>query len=229
MNKRTICLGLTQSARQEVMQHSAFPVCICKLTLAWISSETSTKLLGMPTYPDRSSSQLWTSSHPTCLSAVRCRLVTHVTLRQLPTSQSLCLTHWLAFPSYFRTRRDLEFKSFVWFRAKTKGSSAWRTTYLVLHCSLFIGANFSFFYFLCVVSSVYSSTSDSDTRLTCCLDQKHNVGRWRISHIIRGHNQPSGTVESPWSLRKADILPHLHVEMILLKEGFYKWKLQLFN
>ncbi len=53
-NKRTICLGLTQSVRQGVMQHSAFPVCICRLTLAWISSETSTKLLGMPTYPHRS-------------------------------------------------------------------------------------------------------------------------------------------------------------------------------
>ena len=72
--KRTICLGLTQSARQGVMQHSAFPVCICRLTLAWISSETSTKLLGMPTYPDRSSSLLWTLTHAN--SSLCCRMST---------------------------------------------------------------------------------------------------------------------------------------------------------
>ena len=37
------------------MKHSAFPVCICRLTLTWISSEISTKLLGMSTHLDRSS------------------------------------------------------------------------------------------------------------------------------------------------------------------------------
>ena len=31
------------------------PLCICRQTLAWISSEISTKLLGMPTHLDRSS------------------------------------------------------------------------------------------------------------------------------------------------------------------------------
>ena len=31
------------------------PLCICRLTLAWISSKISTKLLGMPTHLDRSS------------------------------------------------------------------------------------------------------------------------------------------------------------------------------
>ena len=92
-NKRTICLGLTQSARQGVMQHSAFPVCICRLTLTWISSETSTKLLGMPTYPDRSSSLV-----PTGLSTVRCRLPSRVTLRQLLPRVPLHTSLLLAFP-----------------------------------------------------------------------------------------------------------------------------------
>ena len=59
-------------------------------SLAWISSEISTKLLGMPTHLDRSS--LWTLSHATSLSDVRCRLATRVTLRQLPSSEFLCLT-----------------------------------------------------------------------------------------------------------------------------------------
>ena len=102
--KRTICLGLTQSARQGVMQHSAFPVCICKLTLAWISSKTSTKLLGMPTYPDWSSSLPWTSSHPTGLSAVRCWL-------PCPSStaffESLCPTPFSHSLTHFRSLWDL--------------------------------------------------------------------------------------------------------------------------
>ena len=59
-------------------------MCICRLTLAWISCETSSKLLGMPTYPDRSSTLLWTSSHPTGLSAVRCRLPFSSSFVQLP-------------------------------------------------------------------------------------------------------------------------------------------------
>ena len=34
-------------------------------------------------------------------------------------SEFLCPTLWLAFPSYFQSRRYLESKPFVWFRAKT--------------------------------------------------------------------------------------------------------------
>ena len=61
------------------------------------SSENSTTLLGMPIYPDRSSSLLWTLSHAnlslccpvsTALSVVRCQL-----LLRIPLSNSL-----LAFP-----------------------------------------------------------------------------------------------------------------------------------
>ena len=81
-------LGLTQSARQGVMQHSTFPVCICSLTLALISSETYTKLLGMPTYPDRSSSLLWTLPHAN--SSLCCPVSTALSVvrRQLPSSSS---------------------------------------------------------------------------------------------------------------------------------------------
>ena len=85
-NKWTICLGLTQSTKQAVMQHTAFPVCLCRLTLAWISSETSTKLLGMPTYPDRSSSLLWTLSHANLSLCCPVSTALSVVHRQLPSS-----------------------------------------------------------------------------------------------------------------------------------------------
>ena len=70
----------------------------------------------MQTYLDRSSlTALDPNSCQLVTSAVRCRLATRVTLRQLPSVSSLVpllsrsLTH-------FRSRRD---QAFVWFRAKT--------------------------------------------------------------------------------------------------------------
>ena len=95
------------------------PVSIYRLTLAWIFSETSTKLLGMPPYPDQSSSVLWTLSHANLSLCCPVSTALSVVRRHLPSSQSLCLTLWLAFASYFRSRGDLEFKPFIWFRAKT--------------------------------------------------------------------------------------------------------------
>ena len=113
-------LGLNQSARQGVMQHSAFPVYICRLTLAWISSETSTKLLGMPTYPDRSSSLLLDPlSCRLVTSAARCRLATRVTLRQLPSSSPFVqLPSRVPLPTSGHAETS-SLKAFVWFRAKT--------------------------------------------------------------------------------------------------------------
>ena len=118
-NKRTICLGLTPSARQGVMQHSAFSVCICRLTLAWISSETSTKLLGMPTHPDRSSSLLWTLSHAN--SSLCCPVSTALSVvrRQLPSSSSFVqLPSRVPLPTSGHAEISSP-KPFVWFRAKT--------------------------------------------------------------------------------------------------------------
>ena len=113
------------------MWHSAFPLCICGLTLACISSETSTKLLGMPTYPDRSSSLLWTLSHPN--SSLCCPVSTghsrHPSQLFSPFVQlfSRSLTH-------FRSRRDRRLRHLFGFAPKqTKGPSASRTTYIVLH------------------------------------------------------------------------------------------------
>ena len=118
-NKRPICLGLIQSARQGVMQHSAFPVCICRLTPMWISSETSTNLLGMPTYPDRSSSQLWTLSHANSSLCSPVSTALSVVCRQLPSSSSFVqLPSRVSLPTSGHAEISSP-KPFVWFRAKT--------------------------------------------------------------------------------------------------------------
>ena len=112
-------LGFTQSARQGVMQHSAFPVCICRLTLAWISSETSTKLLGMSTYPGRSSSLLWTLSPANSSLCSPVSTALSVVRRQLPSSSPFVqLPSRVPLPTSSHAEISSP-KPFVWFRAKT--------------------------------------------------------------------------------------------------------------
>ena len=98
-------LGLTQ-----VQKGSYVTLCMCRLTLAWVSSENSTTLLECWLILTCLPSLLWTSSHPTDLSPVWCWLVTRVTLHQLlpraPLSNSL-----LAFPYPLPVTRDLESKT----------------------------------------------------------------------------------------------------------------------
>ena len=107
---------------------------IYKLTLAWISSENSTTHEEYWLILTRLPSLLWTSSHPTALSAVRCRL-------PCPSSVANCLLRvpfsnfLLAFPYPLpvtpRSRVQNPFSGFA--PKQTKESSAWRTSYLVLH------------------------------------------------------------------------------------------------
>ena len=112
-------------------------LCICRLTLAWISSEISTKLLGMPTHLDRSSltaAELYLIRLVT--SAVRCRLhlPLSVACRQL-FSGFLCPTLWLVFPCLLPVASEISSPNpLSGFAPKqTKESSAWRTTYIVSH------------------------------------------------------------------------------------------------
>ena len=109
-NKRR--LGLTQVQEGWFCDtlHSS-PLCICRLTLARnfykATRNTYSTWLVFPHC-------CWTLSHATDLSDVRGRL-------PLPAafSEILCPTPWLVFSSYFQSRRDLEYKPFVWLRAKT--------------------------------------------------------------------------------------------------------------
>ena len=109
------------------------PLCICRLILAWVSSEISTKLLGMPTHLDQSSlTAAGLSRMPNGLSAVRCRLGTRVTLRQLTSLSSFVqLLTRVPLPTSGHVE-DHGLRSLFGFAPKqTKGSSAWWTTYIV--------------------------------------------------------------------------------------------------
>ena len=115
------------------MQHSAFPVCICRLTLAWVSTETSTKLLGMPTYPDRYSSLLWTLSHANSSLCCPVSTVLSIVRRQLPSSSFVQLSDWRSLPTSGHVEISSPNPLSGFAPKQTKGSSAWRTTYIVLH------------------------------------------------------------------------------------------------
>ena len=109
---------VNSSARRELC-NTAFSVCMCRLTLSWILAkilqhhkECQPILIGLL-------SLVLDSLMPTGLSAVLCRLPPSVVPRQLPTSQSLCLT---LFSRSLTTSGHVEIacpKPFVWFRTKT--------------------------------------------------------------------------------------------------------------
>ena len=92
--------------------------------LAWISSEISTKkmgMLGMPTHLDWSSLIAAGLSHATGLSDVRCRLPTATLHLPSPTLLSgfLLPTLELAFPCLLPVTSRSRAQDFVWFHAKT--------------------------------------------------------------------------------------------------------------
>ena len=116
------------------------PLCMCSLTLAWVSSEISTKLLGMPTHLDRSS----LTAAGLSLSLSLMRLVSQmsgvdsqpplcVSRRQLTFPGSFFqLSDWRSLPTSGRVE-ILSPNPLSGFAPKqTKESSAWRTTYIVL-------------------------------------------------------------------------------------------------
>ena len=93
-------------------------MCICRLTLAWISSEIFTKLLGMPTHLDRSSLTALdslSSDWSLLLFGVDWLLASPFAncLLSVPLSKSLALPYPLPVASRSRAQ------AFVWFRAKT--------------------------------------------------------------------------------------------------------------
>ena len=102
--------------------------------LAWISSKISTKLLGMPTHLDRSSfTGLDSLSCQLVTSAVRCRLATRVTLRQLLLlSPFVSLSDWRSLPTSGHVKISSPNPLSGFAPKQTKRSSAWRTTYIVL-------------------------------------------------------------------------------------------------
>ena len=125
-------LGLTEGAREELC-NIAFPLCICRPTLAWISSEITIKLLGMTTRLDRSSftgTGLTHADYSLLLSGVDWPLASPFanSLLWVPLSNS----YWRSLAN-FRSYRDRSLRPLFGFAPKqTRGSFAWRTTYIVL-------------------------------------------------------------------------------------------------
>ena len=93
-------LGVNSKCKTRSIVTLCIPVSIYRLTLAWISSENSTTLLECRLILTRIPSLLWTSSHPTGLSAP-CRLVSRVTLRQLLLrGPFVSLSDWRSLPHF---------------------------------------------------------------------------------------------------------------------------------
>ena len=114
--KKEQTLGVNSSAERELC-NTAFPVYICRLTLAWISSETSTKLLECRL---DLLSLVWTLSHadsPLC-SGVQCRLPCPSSVNCPLLSPFVSLSDWRTFTSSGHVEIAGP-KPFVWFRAKT--------------------------------------------------------------------------------------------------------------
>ena len=119
-NKTNNMPGVNSSAARKLC-NTAFPVYICRLTLGLDSSENSTTLLGMPIYPDRSSSLSLDPISCRLVSPLRCSVSTGHSRHPSPTTnfELLCPT---LFSRPLTTSGQAEISSlkpFVWFRAKT--------------------------------------------------------------------------------------------------------------
>ena len=109
------------------------PLCICRLTLTWISSDISTKLLGMPTHLDRSSL--------TAAGLYLMRLVSQMSGVDWPLASPFANCLPLGFLCPTPDSRSLPTSGRVEISSpnplsgfapkQTKESSAWRTTYIV--------------------------------------------------------------------------------------------------
>ena len=121
-------LGLTH-----VQKGSYVTLCMCKLTLTWVSSEKSSTLLECWLILTRLPSLLWTSSHPTGLSAP---VSTGHSRHPSPTSSSssfVQLSSRVPLPTSGHPRSRVQNPLSGFAPKQTKESSAWRTTYIVLH------------------------------------------------------------------------------------------------
>ena len=126
--------GVNSRAERGVMQHYISDS-IYGLTLAWITSENSTKQLGCR----HLDSIFFTVAGPSChaalplCSGVRSRLPLSVSRRQLPASsfsQPTLFSRPLPLPDAARIQVQNPLSGFA--PKQTKESSAWRATYIVL-------------------------------------------------------------------------------------------------
>ena len=133
-NKHEQCLGLTQE-QKESYATLCIPDSIYGLTLAWVTSENSTKQQECQLILTRSS---FTGPYLLCycltapVSGVNCLCTWfHANCLSAPFSNQLSFVS----PYHFQIRRDFRSKNpLSGFTPKQKKeSSAWRATYIVLH------------------------------------------------------------------------------------------------
>ena len=117
---RTICLGLTQDVTQGSMQHYNFDS-IYGLTLAWVTSENSTKQLECRLILTRSSSLSLDPISCWLASLLRCPVSTALVRVPSPTaSRSFVQPTLFSRPVTTSGHAEISIpKPFVWFRAKT--------------------------------------------------------------------------------------------------------------
>ena len=127
-------LGVNSRAKRGVMQHYISDS-IYRLTLAWVTSENSTKQLECRLILTRSSSLSLDPISCWLASLLRCPESTALVRVPSPTLSSSFFHSLLASCYHFRIRRDFMSKNplsgFV--PKQTKESSAWRATHIVLH------------------------------------------------------------------------------------------------
>ena len=128
-------LGLTQ-----VQKGSYVTLCMCRQTLAWVTSKNSTTLLECQLiFPHCG----WTLSHAD--SSLYCPVLTGHSRRQLPTSLLLsCSLTGIPFLLPVTPRSQVQNPLSGFAPKQTKESSAWRTTYTVLHLCFYLSLKWSY-------------------------------------------------------------------------------------
>ena len=125
---------VNSSARRELC-NTAFPVCMCKLTLVWILA----KLLQSYWNADSSWPVFLTGTRPNLIrlvSLLRCRLVCPSSVANCPLlSPFVQLSD--SCPVTSRSQAQNPLSGFA--PKQTKESSAWRTNYIVLQCFGLVG------------------------------------------------------------------------------------------
>ena len=126
-------LGVNSKCKARSYVTLYIPVSIYRLMLAWVSSENSTTLLECQLILTHLPSLLWTSSHADwsfcCPVSTGLSVVPH----QLPSSSSFVhLPDRCSLPTPGHPRSQVQNPLSGFVPKQTKGSSAWRTTYIVL-------------------------------------------------------------------------------------------------
>ena len=148
------------------------PLCICRLTLAWISSKISTKLLGMPPHLDWYS---FTAAGPYLIRLVSLLSVVDFICHSPPTDvfEILCPALTLVpLPTSGHVEDRRLWLLFSFTPKQTNGLSAWRTTYIVSQ-ALFDGTCSTTKMHATIYTQIYGNVKNSLLRYI--IDMQSNI------------------------------------------------------